>query len=56
MAKLDGNPSYIWRSIMEAQVLLKKEVVLSVSTGVNIKILNDHRLPSEDDPYVHTQH
>ncbi|XP_074376770.1 uncharacterized protein LOC141718284 [Apium graveolens] len=54
-AKTGGNPSYIWRSIMEAQVLSKQGAVRQVGTGSTINILNDPWLPDKD-PYVHTVH
>lgn len=54
-AKLNGNPSYIWRSIMEAQVLLKQGAVRRVGSGKTVNITQDPWLPSSD-PYVHTDH
>lgn len=52
-AKVGGNPSYIWRSIMEAHVLLKQGAVQRVRNGTMTSILEDPWLP-DGDPYVHT--
>lgn len=54
-ATVGNNPSYIWRSIMESQVLLKKGAVRRVGKGTTIDILNDHWLPGHD-TYVQTVH
>lgn len=56
MAKVGSNPSYIWRSIMEAQTLLKRGVVRRVGSGRDIDTLNDPWLPCDEDPFVHTRH
>ncbi|XP_074327492.1 uncharacterized protein LOC141665405 [Apium graveolens] len=52
-ANVGSNPSYIWRSIMEAQIVLKRGVVRRVGTGTTVSITKDPWLPN-DDPYVHT--
>lgn len=52
-AKVGSNPSYIWRSIMEARVILKQGAVRRVGTGTSISIIKDPWLPA-DDSYVHT--
>lgn len=52
-AKVGSNPSYIWRAIMEAQVILKQGAVRQVGTCTTISITKDPWLPN-DDPYVHT--
>lgn len=44
-AKLGNNPSYTWRSILEAQVLLKKGAVRRVGSGESIDAENDPWLP-----------
>ncbi|XP_074348254.1 uncharacterized protein LOC141687015 [Apium graveolens] len=51
-AKLEGIPSYIWRSIMEARVLLKQGVVRRVGKDTAISIVKDPWLPDKD-PYIH---
>lgn len=56
MAKVGSNPSYIWRSIMEAQTLLKRGVVRRVGSGRDIDTLNDPWLPCDEDPFIHTRH
>lgn len=54
-AKVGSNPSYIWRSIMEAHVLLKQGAVRRVGLGDTIRIMDDPWLPDKD-PYVRTNH
>lgn len=51
-AKLGNNPSYTWRSILEAQVLLKKGAVRRVGSGESIDVENDPWLPQKEDPYI----
>lgn len=52
-AKVGSNPSYIWRSIMEAQVLLKQGAVRRVGRGTSVNIIQDPWLPGAD-PFIHT--
>lgn len=52
-SKIGGSPSYIWRSIVETQSLLKQGLSCRVGDGQQISILGDLWLPSTDDPYVH---
>lgn len=52
-AKVGSNLSFIWRSIMEAQVILQQGTVRRVGTDTTISITKDPWLPN-DDPYVHT--
>lgn len=56
MAKVGSNPSYTWRSIMEAQTLLKRGDVRRVGSGRDIDTLNDPWLPCDEDPFIHTRH
>ncbi|XP_060972201.1 uncharacterized protein LOC133038159 [Cannabis sativa] len=53
-AELGGSPSFVWRSIMEAQLLLKKGAAIRVGSGASVNILNDPWLPDNSDPFVHT--
>lgn len=53
-AELGNNPSYIWRSVMESQSLLKRGMARRIGDGNNVKVLAEPWLPNEDDPYVHT--
>lgn len=53
-AKIGGNPSYIWRSIMEAQSLLKRGLGCRVGRGDSVTVLNTPWLPDINDSYVHT--
>uniref|UniRef100_A0A803NUC3 Reverse transcriptase domain-containing protein n=1 Tax=Cannabis sativa TaxID=3483 RepID=A0A803NUC3_CANSA len=53
-AEIGGSPSFVWRSIMEAQPLLKKGAAIRVCSGASVNILNDPWLRDISDPYVHT--
>lgn len=53
-AKLGANPSYIWRSILEAQNLITQGVSYRIGNGDNIEILNTPWLPSITDPFIHS--
>uniref|UniRef100_A0A803QFT1 Reverse transcriptase domain-containing protein n=1 Tax=Cannabis sativa TaxID=3483 RepID=A0A803QFT1_CANSA len=53
-AEIGGNPSFIWRSMMEALPLIKQGAALRVGSGSAIDILQDPWLPDEEDPFVHT--
>lgn len=53
-AKLGGNPSYIWRSIVAAQDLLRRGAARRVGNGLTVNILEDPWLSNEEDPYIHT--
>lgn len=44
--KVGKNPSYVWRNIMGAQILLKKGVVRRVGSGIQVKI---------HEPYIQTR-
>ncbi|XP_074374511.1 uncharacterized protein LOC141714914 [Apium graveolens] len=55
-ATLGNNPSYTRRSILEAQVLLKKGAVRRIGSGETVSIENDPWLPHKEDPYIHTSH
>lgn len=53
-AKLGCNPSYIWRSVLHTQSLIKQGVGCRVGNGTSINIVEDPWLPLESDPYVHS--
>lgn len=53
-AKIGGSPSYIWRSMVETQSMLKQGLSCRIGDGQQINILGDPWLPSTDDPYVHS--
>lgn len=53
-AKLGANPSFIWRSLLAAQDLLKQGLGSRVGNGQMVSILNDPLIPVEDHPYVVT--
>ncbi|XP_074327095.1 uncharacterized protein LOC141665037 [Apium graveolens] len=53
-AQLGSNPSYIWRSIMEAQSMVVQGISCRIGNGQEVDILNSPWLPSIDDPFVHS--
>lgn len=55
-AKLGSNPSFVWRSVLETQSLLKSGMACRVDPRTTISILKDPWLPSVENPYVQTSH
>uniref|UniRef100_A0A803NPV8 Reverse transcriptase domain-containing protein n=1 Tax=Cannabis sativa TaxID=3483 RepID=A0A803NPV8_CANSA len=55
-AELGPNPSFIWRSILEAKELLQAGLRRSICDGKTTSILNDHWLPCVDNHFVTTYH
>lgn len=53
-ATFGSNPSYIWRSVYEAQSLLSQGISCRVGNGQDIDIINTPWLPTAADPYIHT--
>ncbi|XP_074324121.1 uncharacterized protein LOC141661039 [Apium graveolens] len=53
-AGLGNSPSFIWRSVLEAQVLLKRVMYRRVGDGSRVSIKLDPWLPNEEDQYVHS--
>lgn len=51
-AKLGGSPSFVWRSILEAQNVIKEEVACRVDSGGSINVVKDSWLPDTRNPYV----
>ena len=45
-ASIGTNPSYVWRSIMEAQYLVKEGSRWCVGKGTSIRVWSDKWLPS----------
>lgn len=56
IAKLGNNPSYIWRSILESQVLFKQRTVHRIGCGRSIDIMTDLWIPNSDIHYVQMVH
>lgn len=54
-AKLGNNPSYIWRSVLESQTIIKQGIGCKVGNGQSISILKDPWLPLTNEAYIHTQ-
>ncbi|KAM6550661.1 hypothetical protein CsatB_000469 [Cannabis sativa] len=55
-ATLGSNPSFIWRSIFEAQSVVRHGARKSIGSGCGVSILNDPWLPDSINPYVETVH
>lgn len=53
-AKLGSNPSYIWRSILKTQNLVKRGAACIIGDGRRVNVRKDPWLPCAEDPYVHT--
>lgn len=51
-SNLGHNPSFIWRSIIEAKQVLLAGVRWRIGTGVNIKIMGQPWLRDDDNPYI----
>lgn len=51
-AKLGHNPSFVWRSILEAQPLLKQGLGCRVGNGASINVVTDLCLPMKQAPYI----
>lgn len=51
-AKIGGNPSFIWSSILEAQGVIMSNYRWRVGDGVSINIWRDPWLPDSHFPYV----
>ncbi|XP_060965585.1 uncharacterized protein LOC133034507 [Cannabis sativa] len=55
-AELGSNPSYAWRSVFEAQEIVKLGARWRVGSGISILVLNQPWLSSKDNPYVVSSH
>ncbi|XP_074352890.1 uncharacterized protein LOC141692045 [Apium graveolens] len=55
-AKLGSNPRYVWRSVLEAQNLLKAGASKRVGNGLSTDIMKDLCLACDIDHYIHTDH
>lgn len=55
-AKIGNNPSYVWRSILQAQMLIKSGDVRRIGDGSNTDILSDPWLPTHEDHFVRSAH
>ncbi|XP_074327790.1 uncharacterized protein LOC141665702 [Apium graveolens] len=54
-AKLGASPSFVWRSVLAAQHILRQGLGRRVGDGNSVQILNEPWLPSIDNPYVSTE-
>ncbi|KAM6590400.1 hypothetical protein CsatA_013005 [Cannabis sativa] len=53
---LGHNPSFIWRSILEAKDLIHAYAQRTIANGENVSILNDPWLPHNSNSYVVSRH
>jgi len=51
-AKIGCNPSFVWRSILEAQGVIKSNYIWRVGDGASINIWTDPWLPNSQSPYI----
>lgn len=54
-AKLGNNPSYVWRSVLESQSLIKRGGKWMAATGEKVNIFDQPWLENEGDPYISTR-
>lgn len=51
-AKMGANPSYVLRSIMLSQNIIRKGVRLRIGMGCKVNIWGDPWLPDTDNPFI----
>lgn len=54
-ANLGRNPSYVWRSILEARTLLKRGARWRIGDGRSITVTDQPWLTEVENPYIITQ-
>lgn len=54
-ATIGSSPSYIWRSILAAQEILKQRLGCRVGNGDAVRILGEPRLCDMENPYISTE-
>uniref|UniRef100_A0A803QIF3 Reverse transcriptase zinc-binding domain-containing protein n=1 Tax=Cannabis sativa TaxID=3483 RepID=A0A803QIF3_CANSA len=55
-AELGNNPSFVWRSLLEAQDLVRKGTRWCVGSGEDINVLHEPWLPCEEQPFIESTH
>lgn len=55
-AKLGNNPIYVWRSILEAQTLIKRGARWRVGDDSSIKVVGQPWLPDSQMPMITSTH
>ena len=53
---LDNNPNFVWKSIFQSQQLIRVGVRRTIKIDNEALILNESWLPSDDHPYVLSNH
>lgn len=51
-AKMGANPSFVWRSLLASQHVLRQGLGRRVGSGSSVQIINEPWLPSIENPYV----
>ncbi|XP_060972143.1 uncharacterized protein LOC133038110 [Cannabis sativa] len=55
-AEIGNNPSYVWRSVLEARQFLTHGVCWSIGDGISISVLGEPWLPDTQNPFVSSSH
>ncbi|KAM6584214.1 hypothetical protein CsatB_011216 [Cannabis sativa] len=55
-AEIGNNPSYVWRSVLEARQILTHGVCWSIGNGSAISVLGEPWLPDPQNSFVSTSH
>lgn len=55
-AKIRNNPSYIWRSILEAQTLFKRGSQWRIGDGSNVNVQDKPWLLNKHNPFIISRH
>lgn len=55
LAQIGANPSYVWRSILESQEIIRKGACWRIGDGNTMSIGMDSWLHDPENPFVVTQ-
>jgi hypothetical protein len=54
-AKLDHNPSYVWRSIHASQVVVRRGLRWRIGNGTNVRVWKQPWLRDDEQPLITTE-